>query len=160
MTYGRSPVLPGSITPEEINYSPFIASDEDYIASMGGSYEHANGAPYAPTMMQPPRVMQMPGNYAPPPGYKLVPLSGDSSTGMSKAQKIAIVVAVIIVIGAIVYYVKQNKRKTSKPALTPTQAVKKLPTSRLAQNLYARLAKNGDKGSRRVLAALDKLDEQ
>lgn len=169
MTYGRTQVPAGSVTPEEINYSPFVPSDEDYIASMGGSYEGAGGAPYAPMGMQQfytnnapyaprgmqQRVMQMPESYAPPPGYKLVPLSGDSSTGMSNAKKVAIVVAVIIVIAGIVYYLK-TRAKTSKPAVTPTQAVKKLPTSRLAQNLYARLEKNG-KGSRSVLAALDKL---
>jgi len=159
MTYGRMQVSAGSITPEEINYSPFVASDEDYIASMGGSYEYANGAPYAPMAMpQQSRVMQMPGSYVPPPGYKLVPLSGDSSTGMSNAKKVAIVVAVIIVIAGIVYYMK-TRSKASKPVVTPAQAVKKLPTSRLAQNLYARLEKNG-KGSRSVLAALDKLSNE
>jgi len=169
MTYNIRRLPPGSVTPDEITYSPYATAGDDFDASMMGAYEFAGAAPLFPlesqytTMPMPQaqparqqtRIMQMP-SYAPPPGYKLVPLGGDSSTGMSAGKKVAIIVAAIVIIGAIIYYVRQNKGKTSPARITPTQAVKKLPTSRLAQNLYARLAKNG-KASRSTLAALDKL---
>lgn len=190
MTYATRPVLAGSVTQEEIEHSPFVsAGDDDYEdAMMMGSYDFAGAPPlmpqaYAPMMMsqsqraqaqpqahaQVPMPMMMPqrrvmhvSNYMPPPGYKLVPLSGggDDSTGMSTGKKVMIVLAVIAAIAAIVVYIRKNgKGKASKPLLTPTQAVKKLPTSRLAQNLYARLAKNG-KASRGVLAALNQISQE
>jgi hypothetical protein len=163
------------------------AGDDDYEdAMMMGSYDFAGAPPlmpqaYAPMMMsqsqrmqaqaqaqaQAPMPMMMPqrrvmhvSNYMPPPGYKLVPLGvDDGSTGMSTGKKVMIVLAVIVVIGAIVYYIKQNKGRGAKAEITPTQAMKKLPTSRLAQNLYARLAKNG-KASRGVLSALGQIAQE
>lgn len=187
MTYATRPVLAGSVTQEEIEHSPFVsAGDDDYEdAMMMGSYDFAGAPPlmpqaYAPMMMsqsqrmqaQSPMPMPMPmmmpqrrvmhvSNYMPPPGYKLVPLSGDGSTGMSTGKKVMIVLAVIAAIAAIVVYIKKNKGKGkgASAEMTPTQAVKKLPTSRLAQNLYARLAKNG-KASRGVLAALNQISQE
>lgn len=164
MTYAQRHVPIGSVTSDEITYSPFVSADEDeFDASMMGAYEFTSPSAMSATAiemraMPQQRVMQVPGGYV-PPGYKLVPLSGDGSTGMSTGKKVAIIVAIIVAIGVVVYYVKQRKGKSSKPALTPTQAVKKLPTSRLAQNLYARLAKNG-KATRSTLAALDKIAQE
>jgi len=165
MTYRQHNVPVGSVTTDEITYSPFVSADEDdFDASMMGAYEFTHGAPAAAIdaralpQVQRQRVMQVPGAYV-PPGYKLVPLSGDGSTGMSTAKKVAIVIAVIVAIAGIIYYVQRNKGKGAKAALTPTQAVKKLPTSRLAQNLYARLAKNG-KATRSTLAALERIAEE
>jgi hypothetical protein len=43
--------------------------------------------------------------------------------------------------------------------VTPSQAIKKLPTSRLAQNLYQRLARNG-KGTKGVMTALNQLSQE
>lgn len=169
MTYSDRQPPPGSVTSEELAYSPYASAEHDFDATMMGAYEFAGATPlfpseYVPTSMPialpPRRVMQMP-NYAPPPGYKLVPLSDSSGprAGMTRGQKIVIAVVVVLVIGAVVYYIRQRKGKVSKAAITPTQAVKKLPTSRLAQNLYARLAKNG-KASRGVLSALDKIAQE
>jgi hypothetical protein len=113
-------------------------------------------------MMMPQRRVMHVSNYMPPPGYKLVPLGvDDGSTGMSAGKKVMIILAVIAAIGAIVYYIKKNKGKGkgASAEMTPTQAVKKLPTSRLAQNLYARLAKNG-KASQGVLAALNQISQE
>jgi len=175
VTYAKLQAPMGSITPEEITYSPFVPAGDEFDAYAMDAYEFAGAPPlFPPTFMQPTpmqssmpmqaplqrhRVMQMPGSYVPPPGYKLVPLGVDESTGMSTGKKVAIIVAVIIAIGAVIYYIKQNKKKTSKPDLTPTQAVKKLPTSRLAQNLYARLAKNG-KASRGMMVALGQIAQE
>lgn len=161
MTYDQRYIPTAPVTSEEIVYSPY-ANGDDFDASMMGTYtsdraQSVMSSPYAPALASHQnRVMP---NYVPPPGYKLVPLGVNESTGMSTAKKVAIVVAVIIAIGVIVYYVQRDKKKSSKAVITPTQAVKKLPTSRLAQNLYARLAKNG-KASRGVMAALGQIAQE
>lgn len=162
MTYDKRYIHTAPITSEELVYSPY-ADGDDFDASMMGTYtsdraQPVMSFPHAPSFVSHQnRVMP---NYVPPPGYKLVPLGAvDGGTGMSAAKKTAIVVAVIIAIGAIIYYVQRSKKKSSKTSLTPTQAVKKLPTSRLAQNLYARLAKNGG-ATRGTLAALERIAQE
>lgn len=167
MTYSQQPTGTGYETSDEVVHSPFVSAvrdDFEFDQAMMGAYEFEPGSgPARATvatrpLLRAPRVMQVPGGFV-PPGYKLVPLSGNGEAGMSTAKKIAIFVAVVLVAGAIIYYVKQRKGKTAPAALTPAQAVKKMPTSRLARNLYARLAKNG-KASRDVLVALDEIAEE
>ena len=104
--------------------------------------------------------MPVPRPYQQLPGYKLVPLSGDGpSKGMTRGQKILAVIVVIGIVAAIVYMVRKSKSTTAKEPVTPSQAIKKAPTARLAKNLYERLARNG-KGTRSVMTALSQLSEE
>lgn len=174
MTYSYNKAAPPP-TRDEVTYSPFVPADVDISSSLMGTYEV-----FGPPMTVPAFPTQMPGYRAqaiepivyvpppeqysaqPPPGYKLVPLSGDTpSRGMTRGQKIVTALVVIGIVAAIVYLVRKSKgeKETAKAPLTPTQAVKKLPTSRLAQNLYQRLTRNG-KGTRGMLKALDELSQE
>lgn len=162
MTYARNS---GATPPtrDEVMYSPFVPASEDTSSGMMGTYEVFGPPTSAPAF--PPPMHGLPsfvGSYTPevPPGYKLVPLSGDSqSKGMTRGQKILAAIVVIGIVAAIVYMVRKTKRKAEKEPVTPSQAVKKLPTSRLAQNLYQRLARNG-KGTKSVMTALNQLSQE
>ena len=176
MTYSRTPVT----TPpsnDEVAYSPFTPDSLDNYASTMGHYEvfgppvpalafptqvaSARAPAYQP-VYQAPTYTAPSQEYQTPPGYKLVPLSGDngSSKGMTRGQKVLAALVVVGIVAAIVYLVRKYKSAApEKEPLTPTQAVKKLPTSRLAQNLYQRLQRNG-KGTKGVLTALDKLSQE
>lgn len=162
MTYARNT---GATPPtqDELTYSPFVPASADTSSGMMGAYEVFGPPMSAPAF--PPPVQGLPsfvGSYAPevPPGYKLVPLSGDNqSKGMTRGQKILAALVVIGIVAAIIYMVRKNKGTTEKEPITPSQAVKKLPTSRLAQNLYQRLARNG-KGTKGVMTALSQLSQE
>lgn len=172
MTYSRNKEAPPP-TRDEVTYSPFVPADLDTSSSLMGTYEvfgppapvpafptqaHGHHAPaIEPIVYVPPPDMY---TAQPPPGYKLVPLGNDSSSrGMTRGQKVIAALVVIGIVAAIIYLVRKNKSEAPKEKLTPTQAVKKLPTSRLAQNLYQRLARNG-KGTRGMLKALDELSHE
>jgi hypothetical protein len=153
-------------TPDELAYSPFISESTSATSGMMGTYEvfgPPTSYPAFPTASPPPSLPpSLMGSYAyeAPPGYKLVPLSGEgSSRGMTRGQKILAALVVIGIVAAIVYMVRKSKGKGAKEPVTPSQAIKKLPTSRLAQNLYQRLARNG-KGTRGVMTALSQLSEE
>ena len=78
---------------------------------------------------------------------------------MTRGQKIAAVVVVLAIVAAIIFVVKNRKKEPEKAPLTPTKAISKLPTSRIAQSLYKRLERNGS-ASKSVLAALDKIAQE
>ena len=172
MTYSRNKEAPPP-TRDEVTYSPFVPADLDTSSSLMGTYE-VFGTPasvpafpaqmtgYRAPAIEPIVYVPPMEDYSmqPPPGYRLVPLSGEgSSRGMTRGQKVVAALVVIGIVAAIIYLVRKNKKEAVKEKLTPTQAVKKLPTSRLAQNLYQRLARNG-KGTRGMLKALDELSQE
>jgi hypothetical protein len=150
-------------TRDEVIYSPFVPASADTSSDMMGAYEVFGPPTSAPAF--PPRVQGLSssvGYYAPEvsPGYRLVPLSSEgSSKGMTRGQKILAALVVVGIVAAIIYMVRKSKSKASKEPVTPSQAIKKLPTSRLAQNLYQRLARNG-KGTKGVMTALNQLSQE
>ena len=96
-----------------------------------------------------------------PPGYKLVPMgnSEKNESGASK-KKILLIAGLVIVAGIVIYMMMKNsKRKASASPKTPSQAIKKLPTARLARNLYQRLARNGT-ATDSMLAELEQLSKE
>lgn len=171
MTYSRNREAPPP-TRDEVTYSPFVPADLDINSSMMGAYEVFGPPMPVPAFPIQASIHRAPATepivYLPPSepyapahhGYRMVPLSGDGpSRGMTRGQKVIAALVVIGIVAAIIYLVRKNKKEAVKEKLTPTQAVKKLPTSRLAQNLYQRLARNG-KGTRGMLKALDELSQE
>ncbi len=165
MTYAKQPVAPEAIAPEEQAYSPFFTDQGLSNYRVMGAGHAAYTQRQAPMPM--PEYSYAPAShashdpYAPPPGYKLVPLGGDDGDrkGMTRGQKIAAVVVVLAIVAAIIFVVKNRKKEPEKAPLTPTKAISKLPTSRIAQSLYKRLERNGS-ASKSVLAALDKIAQE
>ena len=168
MTYAKIPSA-GGTAPDAQPFSPFMPDVSSLGMGVMGSYAVPGQYAYSPlvTNSVPAQLpvsydSSMAGDdyYALPPGYKLVPLGNDEQRrGMSTGAKIAVAVVVALLIAAIYYVAKKSKEQKEKPSLTPAQAIKKLPTSRLAQNLYKRLEKNGST-SKSVLNALDKIAQE
>lgn len=96
-----------------------------------------------------------------PPGYKLVPIGSTSgSDSANRNKKLMIIAGVVIIAGIVIYMMMKNrKRRAASSGSTPSQAIKKLPTARLARNLYERLARNGS-ATESTMAELEVLSRE
>jgi type VI protein secretion system component VasK len=92
--------------------------------------------------------------YNVPLGYALVPMGDVEAWQREKRRLLLIFAAVVVVAIVVTWLLARSKEKR------PAEVVKRLPTARLAKNLYERLERNGTKKTTALMRGLRSRSEE